>query len=83
MKNLKAPEAEIFAKGYEKSNILSEIWEIKGPTWMNTRAQKFGILIAKMKKFIGGVATTHFVMQNSSLCRKKSIWIRNMDSMFF
>ena len=30
---------------------------------MNTRAQNFGSLIAKMKKFIGGVATTHFIMQ--------------------
>ena len=64
MKNLEATEAEFFAKGYENCNILSEFLETKINNLDDYACPKIQFCYSKMKNMIGGVATTHFVMQN-------------------
>ena len=71
LKKLRAPETEFFAKAYEKCKILSEIWKQRLQTWMTTHAQKFRISYSKTKNLIGGVATTHFVMQKLLTVQKE------------
>ena len=63
LKKLKAPETEFFGKGYEESKILSEILETKITNLDDYARPKVQNLIFKLKNMIGGVATTHFVMQ--------------------
>ena len=63
LKKLKAPETEFFGKVYEKSKILSEILETKITNLDDYARPKVQNLIFKLKNMIGGVATTHFVMQ--------------------
>ena len=54
---------QCFAKVYEKKKFCQKFWKQRVQTWMTTHAQKFRIQFSKMKSMIGGVATTHFVMQ--------------------
>ena len=63
MKKLKAPETEFFAKGYEKCKILSEIGETVVTNLDDYACPKDQNLILTIENMIGGVATTHFVMQ--------------------
>ena len=63
MKKLKARETEFLQKVMKNVKFCQKFWQQRLQTWMTTHAQKFRSCFSKMKNMIGGVATTHFVMQ--------------------
>ena len=68
---MKAPEIDFFAKGYKKCKILSEILKTKVTNLDDYACPKNQNMIFKVEEMIGGVATTHFVMQILFTVQKK------------
>ena len=80
LKKLKAPEAEFFAKGYEKFKILSEFLETKVTNLDDYACPKVQNLIFKDESYDWRCSNYQFRHANTlHRAEKKSICLRNMD----
>ena len=63
LKNLEATEIEFLQNVMQKVRLFQNFWKQRLIIWMTTLALKFNFWYSKMKNMIGGIATTHLVLQ--------------------